>query len=81
MAALSLEELSLGAGGGALPVILSVITSSAIAMDLAAHQDTLQLAGNLFAGQYICASLPDFVIINMSDTPFFPAVSISKVSS
>ena len=49
--ALSLDELSSGSAGGPLPIILSVLTASPIALDFSAHQDALQLAGNLFAGE------------------------------
>ena len=50
---LNLDELTSGSGGGSLPIILSLVTSSAVMMDLSAHQDALQLAGNLFAGNIL----------------------------
>ncbi|KAL5022595.1 hypothetical protein ScPMuIL_001750 [Solemya velum] len=46
----SLDDLDAGSGGGPLPIVLSLLTSSEVALDLAAHQDALQLAGNLVAG-------------------------------
>ena len=54
MSVLSLEDLALSSGGGLLPIILSVVTSSSIALDLSAHQDSMQLVGNLFAGDLFC---------------------------
>ena len=48
---LSLEELTSGSGGGLLPIILSLLTSSQVTLDLASHQSALQLAGNLIAGK------------------------------
>ncbi|XP_070540509.1 huntingtin-like isoform X2 [Ptychodera flava] len=46
----SLEELNTGSGGGVLPLILSLLTSSSLPLDLSTHQDALLLAGNLMAG-------------------------------
>nr|XP_006822985.1 PREDICTED: huntingtin [Saccoglossus kowalevskii] len=46
----SVEELSSGSGGGVLPLILALLTSSSLPLDLSGHQDALQLAGNLMAG-------------------------------
>ncbi|XP_061171379.1 huntingtin-like isoform X1 [Saccostrea echinata] len=46
----SLDEMSAGSGGGALTIILPLLTSSNVSLDLAAHSDTLQFAGNLVAG-------------------------------
>ncbi|XP_050396465.2 huntingtin [Patella vulgata] len=46
----SLEELSSSTGGGPLPMVISVLMSSSVALDLSAHQDVLQLTGNLMAG-------------------------------
>ncbi|XP_077992227.1 huntingtin-like [Glandiceps talaboti] len=46
----SLEELNTGSGGGALPLVLSLLTSSSLPLDLSAHQDALLLAANLMAG-------------------------------
>ena len=48
---MSLEELTAGIGGGPLPVIMSLMLSSQATLDLPTHQDMLQLAGNLIAGQ------------------------------
>ena len=48
----SIEELCMGSGCGPLPLIVSSITSSTLMLDLAAHQDTLLLAGNLVIGMY-----------------------------
>nr|CAM12495.1 Huntingtin [Branchiostoma floridae] len=39
-----------GSGGGPLPMVLSLLLSSWLPLDLAAHQDALLLAGNLLAG-------------------------------
>ncbi|XP_066278562.1 huntingtin-like isoform X2 [Branchiostoma lanceolatum] len=47
---LSMEESITGSGGGPLPMVLSLLLSSWLPLDLAAHQDALLLAGNLLAG-------------------------------
>lgn len=44
--------MSSGSGGGPLTIILPLLTSSNVSLDLAAHSDTLQFAGNLVAGIY-----------------------------
>ncbi|XP_052771519.1 huntingtin-like isoform X2 [Mya arenaria] len=46
----SLEELTNSSGGGPLPTVLALLTSTAVTLDLATHQHALQLAGNLIAG-------------------------------
>ncbi|XP_013398873.1 huntingtin [Lingula anatina] len=46
---ISVDELT-SSGCGPLSIVLSLLTSSVAALDIAAHQDALQLAGNLFAG-------------------------------
>lgn len=51
--ALSTEEENCICGGGPLALTLSLLTSSPLALDLAAHQDTLLLAGNLLSGKYL----------------------------
>lgn len=48
----SIDEMSSGSGGGPLTIILPLLTSSNVSLDLAAHSDTLQFAGNLVAGIY-----------------------------
>jgi len=56
----SAEELAMSSGGGPLPLCLSIITSSPTALDLSAHVDTLQLAGNLLFGAAVsCLICPD----------------------
>ena len=42
--------MAAGAGGGPLTIILPLLTSSSVSLDLAAHSDTLQFAGNLVSG-------------------------------
>nr|XP_022340193.1 huntingtin-like isoform X2 [Crassostrea virginica] len=46
----SVDEMAAGAGGGPLTIILPLLTSSSVSLDLAAHSDTLQFAGNLVSG-------------------------------
>ncbi|KAK3095770.1 hypothetical protein FSP39_018831 [Pinctada imbricata] len=46
----SLEELSAGSGGGPLTILLCLLTSTSVSLDLLAHNDALQFAGNLVAG-------------------------------
>ncbi|KAL3864910.1 hypothetical protein ACJMK2_006556 [Sinanodonta woodiana] len=59
---LSLDELNPGSGGGPLPIVLSLLTSSSVSHDIASHQTALQLAGNLIAGAaYKCLRSPDDV--------------------
>ncbi|XP_053407184.1 huntingtin-like isoform X2 [Mercenaria mercenaria] len=56
----SLDELTSSTGGGPLPLILSLLTSSAVTFDLSTHQMVLQLAGNLVAGSaYRCLKNQD----------------------
>lgn len=58
--ALSTEEENCICGGGPLALTLSLLTSSPLALDLAAHQDTLLLAGNLLSGTaYRCLRSAD----------------------
>ena len=47
----SMEELTSTAGGGPLPIVLSLMLSSQAGLELTTHQDLLQLAGNMVAGQ------------------------------
>ena len=51
LSGVSLDELGSGSGGGPLPVIMAILTSSHISLDLTAHHDALKLAGNVFAGE------------------------------
>ncbi|XP_060568114.1 huntingtin-like isoform X3 [Ruditapes philippinarum] len=56
----SLDELTSSTGGGPLPLILSLLTSSSVTLDLTTHQMVLQLAGNLVAGSaYRCLKNQD----------------------
>lgn len=46
-----LEDLSMATGGGgSLPLFLSILTSSPVALDLSAQADALKFVGNLFTG-------------------------------
>ncbi|XP_071947754.1 huntingtin-like isoform X2 [Antedon mediterranea] len=47
---LDFEKLSISAGCGPLPIILSNLTSSLQMLDLKSHQDILLLAGNILSG-------------------------------
>ena len=52
-----MEELTSTAGGGPLPIVLSLMLSAQAGLELTTHQDLLQLAGNIVAGQYpLCFS-------------------------
>ncbi|RUS73694.1 hypothetical protein EGW08_018541 [Elysia chlorotica] len=50
LSASSMEELTSTAGGGPLPIVLSLMLSSQAGLELTTHQDLLQLAGNMVAG-------------------------------
>lgn len=50
LSSMGLDDVLSGYGGGTLPIILDILTSSHISLDLSAHQDALVLAGNLFSG-------------------------------
>ncbi|CAH1783183.1 unnamed protein product [Owenia fusiformis] len=62
----TLEEMKMGSSGGPLPILLACLTSSYVALDLSAHQDTLKLSGNLFSGAaYKCLrSMEEVASIN-----------------
>ncbi|KAL4231691.1 hypothetical protein ACF0H5_009269 [Mactra antiquata] len=56
----SIDELTSSSGGGPLPMILSLLTSTSVTLDLTTHQMALQLAGNLVAGSaYRCLKNQD----------------------
>ncbi|GFO37998.1 huntingtin-like [Plakobranchus ocellatus] len=50
LSASSMEELTSTAGGGPLPIVLSLMLSSQAGLELTTHQDLLLLAGNMIAG-------------------------------
>ena len=71
LSGLSVEELGAGSGSGPLPIVLSLLTSSSLALDLTAHQDALHLTGNLFAGWYhSIISLLARCFVSAKDTAF-----------
>ncbi|XP_064630020.1 huntingtin-like [Lineus longissimus] len=58
---ISLEDAGF-AGNGLLPMAISFLMSSPVSLDMTAHQDALNLAGNLFAGVCLkCLRSPEEV--------------------
>ena len=57
LSSLTIDDMTVSYSTGCLSTVLAVLTSTAVVLDISAHQDVLTLACNLFAGKLFQISL------------------------